>query len=82
MSGLRNTLIILKIRTTAPKKMKRLRKQQKKKDFRLESFYLKPDKKTFEENIGIYQENQQPLYERKPNIGKLHSLIETFKIAD
>ena len=45
-------------------------------------FYINPDKKTFEENIGIYQENQQPLYERKPNIGKLHSLIETFKIAD
>jgi len=50
--------------------------------FPLGIFYLKPDKKTFEENIGIYQENQQPLYERKPNIGKLHSLIETFKIAD
>ncbi len=50
--------------------------------FPLGIFYIKPDKKTFEENIGIYQENQQPLYERKPNIGKLHSLIETFKIAD
>jgi 2-oxoglutarate ferredoxin oxidoreductase subunit beta len=50
--------------------------------FPLGIFYLKPDKKTFEENIVIYQENQQPLYERKPNIGKLHSLIETFKIAD
>ena len=45
-------------------------------------FYTNLDKKTFEENIGIYQENQQPLYERKPNIGKLHNLIETFKIAD
>jgi 2-oxoglutarate ferredoxin oxidoreductase subunit beta len=50
--------------------------------FPLGIFYIKPDKKTFEENIGIYQENQQPLYERKPNIGKLHSLIETFKFAD
>ena len=50
--------------------------------FPLGIFYIKPDKKTFEENIGIYQENQQPLYERKPNTGKLHSLIETFKISD
>jgi len=45
-------------------------------------FYINPDKRTFEENISIYQENQQPLYERKPDIGKLHNLIETFKIAD
>jgi len=45
-------------------------------------FYINPDKKTFEENIGIYQENQQPLYERKPDIGELHNLIDTFRIAN
>ncbi|NIP27370.1 MAG: 2-oxoacid ferredoxin oxidoreductase [Phycisphaerae bacterium] len=45
-------------------------------------FYINPDKTTFEENIGTYQENQQPLYERKPDFGALHNLIETFKIND
>ncbi|MBN1805213.1 MAG: hypothetical protein JW837_08185 [Sedimentisphaerales bacterium] len=44
-------------------------------------FYINPPKKTFEENIGIYKENQNPLYRRKPDIGKLNSLIETFKIS-
>jgi hypothetical protein len=40
------------------------------------------NRKTFEENVGIYEEDQQPLYERKPDYEKLRSLIETFKIAD
>jgi 2-oxoglutarate ferredoxin oxidoreductase subunit beta len=50
--------------------------------FPLGIFYINRSKRTFEENIGVYQENEQPLYERRPDIGKLHSLIETFKIAD
>jgi 2-oxoglutarate ferredoxin oxidoreductase subunit beta len=45
-------------------------------------FYMNLGKKTFEENIGIYHENQQPLYVRRPDIVKLRNLIETFKIAD
>ena len=45
-------------------------------------FYINLSKKTFEENIGTYQENQKPLYQRKTNIEKLHNLIETFKIAN
>jgi 2-oxoglutarate ferredoxin oxidoreductase subunit beta len=45
-------------------------------------FYINPDKKTFEENISIYREDHRPLYQRKPDIGKLHNLIETFKVAD
>jgi 2-oxoglutarate ferredoxin oxidoreductase subunit beta len=44
--------------------------------------YINPDKTTFEENIGTYQENQQPLYESKPDTGALYNLIETFKIRD
>jgi 2-oxoglutarate ferredoxin oxidoreductase subunit beta len=48
--------------------------------FPLGIFYINPDKRTFEENIGIYKENKKPLYERKPDIGKLKSLIETFTI--
>jgi 2-oxoglutarate ferredoxin oxidoreductase subunit beta len=49
--------------------------------FPLGIFYLNPDKNSFEENIGIYQENQKPLYERDLDVGKLKSLIETFTIA-
>jgi 2-oxoglutarate ferredoxin oxidoreductase subunit beta len=45
-------------------------------------FYINRDKKTFEENVGIYEEVRQPLYERRPDFEKLRSLIETFKIAD
>jgi 2-oxoglutarate ferredoxin oxidoreductase subunit beta len=49
--------------------------------FPLGIFYINSDKRTFEENIGIYKENQKPLFERKPDIGKLKSLIETFTIS-
>jgi 2-oxoglutarate ferredoxin oxidoreductase subunit beta len=45
-------------------------------------FYLNEKKTTFEENIGTYRKNKSPLYEREPDIGQLHNLIETFKIAD
>ena len=43
-------------------------------------FYIGPEKGTFEENIGIYQENDKPLYEREPDMEKLRNLIEKFKI--
>ena len=42
-------------------------------------FYANAEKATFEENIGIYRENEHPLYEREPDIGKLRNLIEEFK---
>jgi 2-oxoglutarate ferredoxin oxidoreductase subunit beta len=48
--------------------------------FPLGIFYINPEKRTFEENIGIYKENQKSLYERKPDTGKLKALIETFTI--
>jgi 2-oxoglutarate ferredoxin oxidoreductase subunit beta len=50
--------------------------------FPLGIFYVNFDKKAFEENVGIYQEDQRPLYDREPNIEKLNSLIETFRIID
>jgi 2-oxoglutarate ferredoxin oxidoreductase subunit beta len=49
--------------------------------FPLGIFYINPNKRTFEENISIYNVNQKPLYEHEPDIGKLKSLIETFTIA-
>ena len=43
-------------------------------------FYIKPEKATFEENIGIYQEKQTPLYGREPDLQKLCNLVDKFKI--
>lgn len=42
-------------------------------------FYINTDKTTFEDNIGIFQENKSPLYEREVNIEKLRDLLEKFK---
>ncbi len=42
-------------------------------------FYTSPSKPTFEENVGTYEENQAPLYERTLETRKLRDLIETFR---
>ena len=44
-------------------------------------FYTNPKKTTFEQNIGIYQQNQKPLYKRQTNFEKLSALIKEFRIA-
>ena len=43
-------------------------------------FYKSPQKAAFEENVGIYDEKQVPLYERDLDNEKLSNLIETFKM--
>jgi len=43
-------------------------------------FYINSEKHTFEENIGLYQEKDAPLYERELDMEKLRSLIDKFKI--
>jgi 2-oxoglutarate ferredoxin oxidoreductase subunit beta len=43
-------------------------------------FYKSTQKPTFEENIGIYEEKQVPLYERELDKEELSNLIDTFKI--
>ena len=50
--------------------------------FPLGIFYVNNDKKTFEDNIGIYEDDRRPLYERKPDFERLQRLIGTFKLAD
>ncbi len=40
-------------------------------------FYINKDKKTFEETLKVYNENESPLYERKVNMRKLEDLIES-----
>lgn len=42
-------------------------------------FYINPEKKTFEENIGLYREDNRSLHQRKPDIGRLRNLVEAFK---
>jgi len=44
-------------------------------------FYVNPKKATFEQNIGIYEHDQRPLYERRTSFEKLSELIDKFKIA-
>jgi len=50
--------------------------------FPLGIFYTNNDKETFEDNVGIYEDDGRPLYERRPDFEKLHKLIEGFKVSD
>jgi 2-oxoglutarate ferredoxin oxidoreductase subunit beta len=43
-------------------------------------FYMSPQKPAFEENTGIYEEKQIPLYERDLDKEELSNLLETFKM--
>jgi 2-oxoglutarate ferredoxin oxidoreductase subunit beta len=43
-------------------------------------FYKSPEKPSFEENVGIYEEKQIPLHERDLDKKELSNLIETFKM--
>jgi len=41
-------------------------------------FYVNPDKTPFEENIGIYEQDDTPLFKRDSDYGRLKSLVENF----
>lgn len=41
-------------------------------------FYINPERTPFEENIGIYEQDNTPLFERDVDYIKLESLISTF----
>jgi 2-oxoglutarate ferredoxin oxidoreductase subunit beta len=43
-------------------------------------FYKSPQKPSFEENTGIYEEKQIPLYERDLDKKELSNLLDTFKM--
>jgi 2-oxoglutarate ferredoxin oxidoreductase subunit beta len=58
------------------------RKATEKEKLPLGIFYMNPEKKTFEENVYAYRGNDTPLYQHEPDIGRLNSLMETFKIMD
>jgi 2-oxoglutarate/2-oxoacid ferredoxin oxidoreductase subunit beta len=44
-------------------------------------FYINPNKSTFEDNVGIYQQDNRPLFEREPDLNRLQMLIEKFRAA-
>jgi 2-oxoglutarate ferredoxin oxidoreductase subunit beta len=41
--------------------------------------YTNPHKTTFEDNTGLYQQDDRPLYDRDPDFDKLQDLIRTFE---
>ena len=44
-------------------------------------FYINPDRIPFEENIGVYDEDNTPLFERDVDYSKLESLIGRFTLT-
>lgn len=42
-------------------------------------FYINPEKKTFEENTGLYETSEEPLFKRRPDREKLYDLISSRK---
>jgi len=44
-------------------------------------FYINPNKSVFEDNVGIYQQDNRPLFEREPDLNRLRMLIEKFRAA-
>ena len=44
-------------------------------------FYINPNKSTFEDNVGIYQQDNRPLFEREPDLNRLRMLIGKFRAA-
>ena len=44
-------------------------------------FYINPNKSVFEDNVGIYQQDNRPLFEREPDVNRLQMLIGKFRAA-
>jgi 2-oxoglutarate/2-oxoacid ferredoxin oxidoreductase subunit beta len=44
-------------------------------------FYINPNKSVFEDNVGIYQQDNRPLFEREPDLNRLRMLIRKFRAA-
>jgi 2-oxoglutarate ferredoxin oxidoreductase subunit beta len=44
-------------------------------------FYVNPSKNAFEDNVGIYQHDNRPLFEREPDVNRLQMLIGKFRAA-
>jgi len=44
-------------------------------------FYVGPERPGFEENTGVYRDDERPLYERDVDTKKLGVLIDRFKMT-
>ncbi len=44
-------------------------------------FYINPSKSAFEDNVGVYQQDNRPLFEREPDVNRLRMLIGKFRAA-
>jgi 2-oxoglutarate ferredoxin oxidoreductase subunit beta len=44
-------------------------------------FYINPNKSTFGDNVGIYRQDNRPLFERQPDFARLQTLIDKFRTA-
>ncbi len=55
-----------------------IRRAMEKAKLPLGIFYVNTDKKTFEENLNVYQDMSEPVIHRKPELEKLQLLIESF----
>jgi 2-oxoglutarate ferredoxin oxidoreductase subunit beta len=58
-----------------------LRRAMEKDRLPLGVFYANADKRTFEENIGIYRDDSRPLYKRQIDVSKLRTFVEKFRAA-
>lgn len=46
-------------------------------EYPLGIFYRNPHKKTFEENLSVYQDEKSPLFQRKIDMGKVRALVDS-----
>ncbi|MBN1392244.1 MAG: hypothetical protein JW947_05510 [Sedimentisphaerales bacterium] len=42
-------------------------------------FYINPNKSAFEDNVGVYREDNRPLFEREPDFTRLQTLIDRYR---
>jgi len=40
-------------------------------------FYVNPDKKTFEQSLYVYQQEDTPIYQRQRDLDNLHQFINS-----
>ena len=45
-------------------------------------FYKGPEKKTFEENIGVYDNDKSPMFKRQPDFELLQKKIDSFRFTE
>lgn len=57
-------------------KMEAFKKVNEKGKFPLGLIFYNPQRTIIEEEISAYKDNKEPLYKRRPDLNKIHALIE------